>query len=69
MFNPDWLILCILHQSFEIERLKGHWSEVVVHLYVSSTGGVHKLYKITAKINSFNMLNYRLKATIKESMC
>ena len=33
MFNPDWLILCILHQSFEIERLKGHWSEVVEHLY------------------------------------
>ena len=34
MFNPDWLILRILHQSFEIERPKGHWSEVVVHLYV-----------------------------------
>ena len=33
MFHPDWLILRILHQSFEIERLKGHWSEVVVHLY------------------------------------
>ena len=34
MFQPDWLILGILHQSFEIERPKGHWSEVVVHLYV-----------------------------------
>ena len=33
MFHPDWLILRILHQSFEIERPKGHWSEVVVHLY------------------------------------
>ena len=33
MFQPDWLILRILHQSFEIERPKGHWSEVVVHLY------------------------------------
>ena len=28
MFQSDWLILRILHQSFEIERLKGHWSEV-----------------------------------------
>ena len=33
MFHPDWLILRILYQSFEIERPKGHWSEVVVHLY------------------------------------
>ena len=33
--QPDWLILRILHQSFEIERPKGHWSEVVVHLYIS----------------------------------
>ena len=33
MFMSDWLILRILHQSFEIERSKGHWSEVVVHLY------------------------------------
>ena len=33
MFHPNWLILRILHQSFEIERPKGHWSEVVVHLY------------------------------------
>ena len=33
MFHPDWLILRILHQSFEIERPKGHWSEVVVYLY------------------------------------
>ena len=33
MFQQDWLILRILHQSFEIERPKGHWSEVVVHLY------------------------------------
>ena len=28
------LILRILHQSFEIERRKGHWSEVVVHMYL-----------------------------------
>ena len=34
MFLPDWLILRILHQSFDIERPKGHWSEVVVHLYI-----------------------------------
>ena len=27
------VILRILHQSFEIERPKSHWSEVVVHLY------------------------------------
>ena len=33
MSHPDWLILRILHQLFEIERPKGHWSEVVVHLY------------------------------------
>ena len=33
MFHPDWLILRILRQSFEIERPKVHWSEVVVHLY------------------------------------
>ena len=33
MFQSDLLILRILHQSFEIERPKGHWSEVVVHLY------------------------------------
>ena len=32
MFQSDWLILRILHQSFEIESPKGHWSEVVVHL-------------------------------------
>ena len=34
MFHPDRLILRILYQSFEIERPKGHWSEVVVHLYL-----------------------------------
>ena len=34
MFQSDWLILRILHQSFKIERPKGHWSEVVVHLYL-----------------------------------
>ena len=34
MFHSDWPILRILHQSFEIERPKGHWSEVVVHLYI-----------------------------------
>ena len=33
MLHPDWLILRILYQSFEIERPKGHWSEVVVYLY------------------------------------
>ena len=37
MFHPDLLILRILHQSFEIERPKGHWSEVVVHLYAEET--------------------------------
>ena len=36
MFHPDWLILRILHQAFEIERPKGHWLEVVVHLYQKS---------------------------------
>ena len=35
MTDPDWLILRILNQSFEIERPKGHCSEVVVHLYVN----------------------------------
>ena len=34
MFQSDWLILSILHQSFEIEIPKGPWSEVVVHLYI-----------------------------------
>ena len=34
MFYPDWLILRILHQSFEIERPEGHWLEVVVHLNI-----------------------------------
>ena len=33
MFQPDWLILRILHQSFEIEIPKGQWAYVVVHLY------------------------------------
>ena len=33
MFQPDWLILRFLPQSFEIERSKGHISEVVVHLF------------------------------------
>ena len=32
MFHPDWPILRILLQSFEIERPEGHWSEVVGHL-------------------------------------
>ena len=36
MFHPDWLILRLLHQSFNIEIPKGHWSEVVVHLYLVS---------------------------------
>ena len=34
MFQPDWLILRILHQSSEIERPKGHWSEILVHLHM-----------------------------------
>ena len=34
MLQPDWLILRSLQQSFEIERPKGHWSDVVVHLYI-----------------------------------
>ena len=34
MFQPGWLILGILHLSFEVERPKVHWSEVVVHLYM-----------------------------------
>ena len=34
MFQSDWLILRILHQSFETERPKGLWSEVVVDLYM-----------------------------------
>ena len=33
MFSPDWLILRILRLSFEIERPKGHKSDVVVYLY------------------------------------
>ena len=33
MFQPDWLILRILHQSVEIERPKGHESEFEVRLY------------------------------------
>ena len=28
MFQPDWLILRILHQSFEIERPKGHYTPI-----------------------------------------
>ena len=34
MFQLDWLILSVLYQSFEVERPKGHCSEVVVHLYI-----------------------------------
>ena len=38
MFHSDWLILRILDQSFEIERPKGHRSDVVaVLLYDIST--------------------------------
>ena len=33
MFKPDWLILCVTHQPFEIEGSKGHYSDVLVHLY------------------------------------
>ena len=32
MFQPDWLILRVTHQRYEIELSKGHYSEVVVHL-------------------------------------
>ena len=35
MFQPDWLIFDILQQYFEVERLKGHYLEVLVHLYLS----------------------------------
>ena len=34
MFQSDWLILRILHQSFEMEIPKDHLSEVVVHIYI-----------------------------------
>ena len=44
MFHSDWLILHILHQSFEVERPKGHWSEVVVHLYIFANLVVAWLY-------------------------
>ena len=30
MFQPDWLILRILHQSFEIERHKGRGTSIVI---------------------------------------
>ena len=47
MFYPDWLILRILHQSFEIERPKGHWSEVVVHLYITLSAGTSNVMMTT----------------------
>ena len=34
MFKSDWLILRVKHQAFEIKWSKGHYSEVVVHLYL-----------------------------------
>ena len=43
MFQPGWLILRILHKSFEIKRPKGHWLEVVVHLYIGVFGRLQLL--------------------------
>ena len=34
MFKLDWLILRILHQSFEIERPKGHWSDIYIYISI-----------------------------------
>ena len=36
MFKSNWLILRIMHQPIEIEWSKGHYSEVMVYLYLSS---------------------------------
>ena len=44
MFQSDWLILRILHQLFEMEIPKGHWSEVVVHLYTRRSSLNSHLY-------------------------
>ena len=37
MFYPDWLILRILHQSFEIERPKGQRSWFIIVFFIHST--------------------------------
>ena len=46
--------LHILHQSFEVERPKGHWSEVVVHLYIFANLVVAWLYYELFLINLYS---------------
>ena len=58
MFNPDWLILCILHQSFEIERLKGHWSEVVELLHLYNPVQILKMTALQVNANVLNVLKW-----------
>ena len=61
MLYPDWLILRILYQSFEIERPRGHWSEVVVHLYIYK----HKrLYLHRSLPDFYGDLVYKLKKIV-----
>ena len=56
MVYPDWLILRILHQSFGIERPKGHWSEVVVHLYIYIERDIEGYSESTEPIDAVNIL-------------
>ena len=53
MFLPDWLILRILHQPFEIERPKGHWSEVMVHLYYAVDDSSRCIHVFKSFIGAF----------------
>ena len=55
MLHPNWLILRILYQSSEIVRPKGHWSEVVVHLYLSFVYTVNAIW-----YNAFNVYRREL---------
>ena len=57
MFKPDWLILRILHRSFEIDRPKGHWSEVVVHLYIYKHMRLYLLRLISKTQFVFHLLH------------
>ena len=52
MFQTDRLILRTLHQSFEIERPKGHWSEVEVHLY-KNVLNIHSAKVLSSHIRPF----------------
>ena len=79
MFQSDWLILRILHQLFEIERPKGHWSEFVVHLNITHDNFcnskqectlclLHLKSQSTRKLKLSYVLSYSLSIVFRKSL-